>query len=77
MRKTSSRFSKYVFHLVFVCIMMGWVACSTTRRLPEDDQLYIGIDKITYEDTPAIREKKHEEGYDWRHCLDRQCRERG
>ena len=37
--------------------MMGWVACSTTRRLPEDDQLYIGIDKITYEDTPAIREK--------------------
>lgn len=57
MKKTSSRFSKYVFHLVFVCIMMGWVACSTTRRLPEDDQLYIGIDKITYEDTPAIREK--------------------
>ena len=48
MKKTSSRFSKYVFHLVFVCIMMGWVACSTTRRLPEDEQLYIGIDKITY-----------------------------
>ena len=32
-------------------------ACSTTKNLPEDELLYIGIDDITYHDSPYEREK--------------------
>lgn len=35
-------------------------ACSTTRALPEDEQLYTGIEKIDYQDDPArMRKKKY------------------
>lgn len=37
-------------------------ACSTTSNLPEDEQLYIGIDKITYDGTPE--KKKNTTGKD-------------
>ncbi len=33
-------------------------ACSTTRALPDDEQLYTGISKITYSDDPTILRKK-------------------
>ena len=32
-------------------------SCSTTSNLPEDEQLYVGIDKISYEGTP-LKQKK-------------------
>ena len=33
-------------------------ACSTTRSLPDDEQLYTGIAKIAYQDDPALMRKK-------------------
>lgn len=37
-------------------IVLGWallfIACSTTRHLPEDDQLYIGTEAIDFVDSP-------------------------
>ncbi len=33
-------------------------ACSTTSAIPDDEQLYVGIDKITYNDDPSRTRKK-------------------
>lgn len=33
-------------------------ACSTTRAIPDDEQLYTGIDDIVYEDSPSALRKK-------------------
>lgn len=33
-------------------------ACSTTRAIPDDEQLYTGIKDITYTDNPAAKRKK-------------------
>ena len=49
---------KYVWRLLMlVAPLTMFVACSTTDHLPEDDKLYIGIDEITYQDSPYEREK--------------------
>ena len=38
-------------------LLLLMTACSTTSHLPEDDLLYIGIDKIDYKDSPYEKEK--------------------
>ncbi len=45
---------------LFVCVLAAIVlsACSTTRSLPDDEQLYTGIAKIAYQDDPALMRKK-------------------
>lgn len=40
---------------IFVALLS---ACSTTKNLPEEEQLYIGIDDITYEGVPRKWDKK-------------------
>lgn len=37
---------KYCLYVVFTCL---FVACQTTQSIPEDDQLFIGLKKINYE----------------------------
>ena len=46
MIKTSCRF---IFMLL---LALAWQGCSTTSHLAEDEQLYIGIDKIDYSSVP-------------------------
>ena len=43
--------------LLLLVLSIFLTACSTTDHLPEDDKLYIGIDKIVYQDSPYEREK--------------------
>lgn len=45
-------------YIYILCIFFAFSACSTTRSLPDDEQLYTGIDKITYQDHPAEQWKK-------------------
>ena len=33
-------------------------ACSTTSKIPDDEQLYVGIKKIDYRATPALKKVK-------------------
>lgn len=49
---------RYCWRVLFAMASFAMlVACSTTDHLPEDDQLYIGIDKISYKDSPYDKEK--------------------
>lgn len=42
---------------LFVTILLV-ASCSTTRVIPDDEQLYIGIKEITYNDAPTALKKK-------------------
>lgn len=44
--------------LLLCGLLLTLAGCSTTRALPDDEQLYTGIDKITYADDPAMMRKK-------------------
>ena len=44
--------------LLLCGLLLALAGCSTTRALPDDEQLYTGIDKITYADDPAMMRKK-------------------
>ena len=44
--------------LLLYGLLLALAGCSTTRALPDDEQLYTGIDKITYADDPAMMRKK-------------------
>lgn len=41
---------RYIHYLTAVCIMAVITACSTTAAIPDEEQLYIGIDKVNYTD---------------------------
>lgn len=57
MKKIENRM-RYVWRLLTLVAPVALLtACSTTDHLPEDDKLYIGIDEITYRDSPYEREK--------------------
>ena len=40
----------YIYSLLVVCIATLITACSTTSAIPDDEQLYTGIDKVEYTD---------------------------
>lgn len=45
-----------LWHTVGLLWIMLWLTgCSTTRNLPEEEQLYIGVSDIVYEDSPEAR----------------------
>lgn len=44
--------------LLFLFALLLAAACSTTRSLPENEQLYTGISKITYADDPSVLRRK-------------------
>lgn len=56
--------SPYIFptprslHLWLASLALLLSACSTTSHLPEDEQLYIGIDHISYDGTPLSSKHK-------------------
>ena len=45
-------------HLWLASLALLLSACSTTSHLPEDEQLYIGIDHISYDGTPLSSKHK-------------------
>ncbi len=47
-----------LWSIVIVLVLLSLSACSTTRNLPEEEQLYIGIDDITYDGIPRKWSKK-------------------
>ena len=49
------KFQQFLLPSGFIVIISSLLltACSTTRALPDDDQLYTGIKDITYKDDPA------------------------
>lgn len=53
---------KHTCRIALPLFVVGTVAllaaCSTTSALPEDEQLYTGIDHITYSDSPLNKSKK-------------------
>ena len=50
------RILRYIFPLIIFAAVLS--SCSTTRAIPDDEQLYTGIDRISYEDDPAKLWKK-------------------
>lgn len=49
-------FIRYILSLLILATVIS--ACSTTRSIPDDEQLYTGISRITYEDNPSMLWKK-------------------
>lgn len=49
--------------LILTCMACG---CSTTKNLPEGEQLYIGLRKTEYTDAPGNK-KKQKAGFYGRH----------
>lgn len=50
---------KHLFILITILLSaLAFAACSTTRSIPDDEQLYTGIDHINYQDNPADLWKK-------------------
>lgn len=47
-----------VYLLLGLCVVVVLASCSTTDRLPEGEQLYVGLDRISF-DHPMKMEKKH------------------
>ncbi len=52
--------------LRMVVFLLGvlFAGCSTTSRLPEEEQLYIGMEDIVYEDSPEMKLRALEKGED-------------
>ncbi len=48
-----SAFNRYIIPLSIAVAAMASTSCSTTRRIPADDQLYIGTKKIEYVTTDS------------------------
>ena len=40
---------KQLDRLILLCLAFTLVACSTTKNIPDDDQLFVGLSKIEYE----------------------------
>ena len=53
-----SQYHAYIYYSLFLAVSLLLAACSTTRAIPDDEQLYTGISKITYDDNPAQSRKK-------------------
>ena len=51
-------FGQMVWVILSLAICLGVVSCSTTEKLPEDELLYTGIDKVIYTDVPGTTENK-------------------
>ena len=50
---------KHLFILITILLSaLAFAACSTTRSIPDDEQLYTGISKITYADDPSVLRRK-------------------
>lgn len=49
---------KHIVRLLPLLPVLWLVACSTTRAIPEEEQLYTGIKEITYADSPAALKKQ-------------------
>ncbi len=54
--RSFSRISRNTTGLVLL-LLLFLTSCSTTSKLPSDEQLYIGIDKISYTNTPTKKSK--------------------
>ncbi len=54
--RSFSRSSRNTMGLVLL-LLLFLTSCSTTSKLPSDEQLYIGIDKISYTNTPVKKSK--------------------
>ena len=54
--RSFSRISRNTTGLVLL-LLLFLTSCSTTSKLPSDEQLYIGIDKISYTNTPVKKSK--------------------
>mgnify|MGYP002740392383 FL=1 len=54
--RSFSRISRNTMGLVLL-LLLFLTSCSTTSKLPSDEQLYIGIDKISYTNTPTKKSK--------------------
>ena len=39
---------KHLDRLILACVALTLMACSTTKNIPEDDQLFVGLSKIEY-----------------------------
>lgn len=42
-------------YCLYILLLLTIAACSTTEKIPDGEQLYVGIDKVTYNETPAKR----------------------
>ena len=51
-------FGQMVWVVLSLAICLGAASCSTTEKLPEDELLYTGIDKVIYTDVPGTTENK-------------------
>ena len=51
----------HFFSLSFIASILLLTACSTTRAIPDDEQLYTGIKAITYADNPAAMRKQRKD----------------
>lgn len=51
---------KHTTTLLLTLLVWGAIvtSCSTTRSIPDDEQLYTGISKITYADDPSVLRRK-------------------
>lgn len=50
-----------ITHICKICCLLAiaacWAGCSTTRNLPEEETLYVGIDHVTYADSPLLKKR--------------------
>ena len=53
-----SKYYSYLLYSLLLAMGVLLTACSTTRAIPDDEQLYTGISKITYDDNPVQNRKK-------------------
>lgn len=53
-----SQYHTYIYYSLLLAVSLLLAACSTTRAIPDDEQLYTGISKITYDDNPSQNRKK-------------------
>ncbi len=65
MRKNSHIYKEWLWSLtrwaLSLSVVFFGVACSTTKNLPEDEQLYVGIDEIAYDGYKRQSSKKQAE----------------
>lgn len=52
------KLSAITYWLILILAALGAASCSTTRALPEDEQLYTGISKISFSDDPSVLRRK-------------------
>ena len=58
MKKEDKRLIYLMLSISAICLLSS---CSMTKGIPEDDQLFTGLTKITYADEPKYEDKTYKD----------------